>query len=593
MIVFRAFLFVTFCSFKNRILVRLRRLRNPRYLVSAVAGLGYFWFMFLRHSHGSAAFISGTGSLHLGELGRDCLSILILGVLLFAWMLPQQSGGVELSESEIAFLFPAPLTRPQILLYKLFRSIPSLVISVLFMMVGFRQARGVGILVGLGVMTVYFMMVAQARARLKLAGIGFLIRQVLVLLLAGFLAWVMIHEGGTGNLKQALVTLDEGQAWKPPAGNGMSHQQSLQQAFNVLDAPFKRPVLRTILFVPHLFASVLLPESATALFVNSMALLALGYLFFLIAARVSVSFEEASVVVSQRRTARMQRLTGQRSGNRIVFKRMPPPFRLGERGPAEVAIIWKNVTAAMRISSPALIIISIIFAAIVLQGFYTRESVLTGASLGMALFICAFFPFIGTAVFTQDLRLDLSRIELLKSFPLSGERLVAAEIAAPLLIVSVVELILLCITAVLAQAAHVHGPLAHAADPQFITLALLFAIPICAAQLVIRNATPLILPAWAARSKEEPRGLVMTGQRLVLLAGNLIVLSVVLLPAALLGVPAFILSRHFFAGSPVALAVATMPSIALLFAEVYFGIKALGAQFDNIDVTNDFDTVTP
>src|SRR5260370_1121426 len=103
MIALRAFLFVTFRSFKNRILVRLRRLRNPRYLVSAIAGLGYFWFMFLRNSHRSAVLISSTGSLHLGELGRDCLSILLLGVLLFAWLLPQQSGGVELSESEIAF----------------------------------------------------------------------------------------------------------------------------------------------------------------------------------------------------------------------------------------------------------------------------------------------------------------------------------------------------------------------------------------------------------------------------------------------------------------------------------------------------------
>ena len=36
-----AFIFVTTRSFKNRIWTRLRRLREPRYLVSFIAGLAY------------------------------------------------------------------------------------------------------------------------------------------------------------------------------------------------------------------------------------------------------------------------------------------------------------------------------------------------------------------------------------------------------------------------------------------------------------------------------------------------------------------------------------------------------------------------
>ena len=69
------------------------------------------------------------------------------------------------------------------------------------------------------------------------------------------------------------------------------------------------------------------------------------------------------------------------------------------------------------------------------------------AALG--LFLALLFPFFSTAVLTQDMRLDLPRIEILKSYPIRGERLVAAEIAAPLLIMSVIEILLLAGTALL------------------------------------------------------------------------------------------------------------------------------------------------
>jgi len=226
------------------------------------------------------------------------------------------------------------------------------------------------------------------------------------------------------------------------------------------------------------------------------------------------------------------------------------------------------------------------------QGLYASDPSLQALFTVVALCYCAAFPLLGTAIFTQDLRLDLPRIELLKGYPISGERLVAAELAAPLAIVSVLELTLLCGAAILAARLKHPGPLALAADPKSIILALLFTIPLIGAQLVIRNAASILLPAWAMRSKEEPRGLVMTGQRILMLMGNLLVLSVVLVPAFLLFFPALLLAGHYFPGNPVVLALAAVPSVAVLCAEVYFGVKALGAQFEQIDVTNDLDPVS-
>lgn len=577
--ILRAFLLVTFASFKNKIAVRIRRLRNPRYLVSTIAGLVYFWFMVLRRSHLTVAKFTAVGGLHVGELGRDITSIFIFAVLLLPWAAPQQSGGVELSEAEIGFLFAAPLSRAQILLYKLFRSIPPMVISVVFMtLFGFRQAKAVGLLVGFGALTVYMMMVGQARARLKLARIGFLIRAAVVVVVAIGFGMLFLHAlGGTEALPLAMKAFGRGKT---------------QAAIDAMDAPFRQPLLATLLFLPKVFAGALFPATSLQLFLSMLALMVFGYLCFLLAARVSVSFEEASMVVSQRRLERQLRMQGRRTGRKFLIHGLPPPFRLAPTGPPEVAIIWKNVTAALRMALPALVIVGIIFGVNMAQGLYARDNSLRSLFTILGLCYSGAFPFFGTAVFTQDLRLDLPRIELLKGYPISGERLVAAELAAPLTIVSVLELMFLSGAAILASRLQSPSALRLAADPKWITLALLFTIPLIGAQLVIRNAAPILLPAWALRSKEDVRGIVMTGQRLVMLLGNLILLAIVLVPAFLLFLPALILANHYFAGNPVALALASVPSVVVLTLEVYVGVKVLGAQFEKIDVTNDLDPVS-
>ncbi len=47
-----ASLYIIVCSAKNRLLVRLRRLREPRYLIGAIAGAAYFYFAVFRAYRG-------------------------------------------------------------------------------------------------------------------------------------------------------------------------------------------------------------------------------------------------------------------------------------------------------------------------------------------------------------------------------------------------------------------------------------------------------------------------------------------------------------------------------------------------------------
>jgi hypothetical protein len=565
----RAFAFVTATTFKNRILVRLRRLRSPRYLISAIAGLAYIWFFAFRHTARARPNFVAT------DLGVDIAAIVVLTMMVVVWALPGQSGGLEFSEAEIQFLFPAPVSRRQLLVYKLMRGLPPLIITTLVMSYVLRRGNFPGLFLVFATLNVYFTMVALARARLKLLGIGFFVRLFAVIAILAAISWAVTVDLRGRDLPRELAA-------------AVKSQQQARIA-SAADRPFHGPVVRGLLFVPRFFTAAAFAKTPGPFAVNGAALVGLAAVFFLIAGRLNVSFEEASIVASARRTARMASRRTQQPGTRVMFRRMPPPFRLREGAGPEVAIFWKNLVAAMRISAAWMVGIVVLATYFAAQIIFARDPGIRLTFATMELFMAGFFPLVGTIWFPQDLRLDLPRIEVLKSYPISGERLVAAEMAAPLVIISAIEILLLGFAATLMNVYSVGGRMAFFASPQFVVVALLFAVPICGAQLVIRNAVPVLLPAWAFRSKDEPRGFVMVGQRLLMMFGNLLVLAVTLIPAALLFLPALWLAHHFFAGSPVVLAVATVPSVALLVAEVWLGVRFLGAQFDRIDVTNDLD----
>ena len=140
------------------------------------------------------------------------------------------------------------------------------------------------------------------------------------------------------------------------------------------------------------------------------------------------------------------------------------------------------------------------------------------------IFMSCLFPLFGPNVFANDLRLDMPRLEVLKSYPITGERLIAAEIASPLLVISILEMLFATSASIMMGMGEADKYTQIIATPQFIVAVLLLTIPVCAVQLVIRNAIPVLFPAWAMRRKDEPRGFVMMGQRIITLAGNLIVL---------------------------------------------------------------------
>jgi hypothetical protein len=583
------FVAVALLSFKNRLLQRLRKLREPRYLIGAIAGAAYFWFFIFRRTHTGNPALARIRDVSFNGVVVDFVSVVVLLMMIAAWALPRDNGGLDFSEAEIGFLFPAPLRRRDLLLYKILRAQPQALFSaVMLTIIGTRQGYFIGTWVAFSVMSVYFTMVSQGRARLRQLHIGFLPRLGAVALIIGGLYALLLRQAHT--IAPVAIPADYRQMVKTGA--------SSRAAIEVF---FQKPAIAAILFVPKFFASAALPGSLTTLALSVLVVAALGVIFFFIAAALNVSFEEASISTSQRRAARMDRQRGQRVGSVVMFRRAPALFKLGETGPVEVAIIWKNLIALMRNSITWVVILVVMTVGMMGMAFWSARSTTEHAMYlvfgGMLLFMAGIFPLVGPNVFANDLRLDMPRLEVLKSYPITGERLVAAEIAAPLAVISILEMMFASSASLLmafgeqALGQHPSRWMRMVGTPQFIVTVLLLTIPVCAIQLLIRNAVPVLFPGWAVRSKDEPRGFVMTGQRLVTLAGNILVLVVALIPAAIVFAPSLWIAYKFFSGNAAFIAVATMPAVAVLVAEFYFGVKALGAQFETLDVSNELDVM--
>ena len=140
-------------SIYNAVRQRVLRLKQPKYLAGAVAGVAYFYFFVFRHALQERAQRNGPGLADaVGWLHDPAIASLVLGgaalvllvVLLVAWLLPGDRSALSFSEAEVAFLFPAPMTRSQLVRYKLLRSQLAILVSSVLLTVVLRRGGAFG-----------------------------------------------------------------------------------------------------------------------------------------------------------------------------------------------------------------------------------------------------------------------------------------------------------------------------------------------------------------------------------------------------------------------------------------------------------------
>jgi ABC-2 type transport system permease protein len=562
--------FLTAATVRNRVKAQLRRLRRPRYLVATGFGLLYLWFFFGRRLEVGAPEALGPGGRSTLVLGGAALWG---SWLLSLWIFGRKRPALAFTEAEIQFLFPAPVTRRALLLYKMGRSfllvgLSALITTVLF---GARLSGSfwfflVGAWAALGLHSLHEMGVQLGRGRLlsrgARGGAALAAGVCAVVLAVGLVAHLALPRPLPPAEAAALV------AWGREVLAG-----PVGWVLVLTRAPLELALSPDL---PHFLRWLPLSVGLGALHVAWIL-------------RSDTGFEEASVEEAARR-ARMLEL--RRAG--AVASRPDVPrssTALSVRGRPEWALVWKNLLATRRLMGGRLWGVALpLGLALAVSGMWlgasgARGGLPTGLAMSLAG-AAGLVSLLGPGMLRSDFRGDHVHMELLRTLPLSGAQVVVGQLAAPWLLLLAAQWGFLLCAAVAASVGAVRGD---AVGALAVTLAagagVGFVLPgVTLMQLLVQNAVVLLLPGWADVGAERARGLEAFGQRLLLFAGSLLVLLLAFIPAALAGGLVGALGVQVMGAA--ALPLGGLVAAAVLMGEAAAAVLLLGRVFDDYDVSS-------
>lgn len=575
-----ALFYLQYQSSRNRLITRFKRLKQPKYLIGAIAGGLYFYFYFFRYlflgnSHSRHA-VNLTLSPEHAQLIESLGAFVLFVIVLLAWLLPHERAALTFTEAEVAFLFPAPVSRRTLVHFKLMRSQLRIFFSALFLTLLSHRVSGGNILTHafswwliLSILDLHLLGSSFARTLLLDRGISNWLRRLLVFALTAGAAigvWLWAKKtlppltvADTGDFNSILNYAGQ------VLGNGPALY--LLYPFRLVIQPFLAPDTAA-------FFSVLVP---------ALLVFLLHYLWVIFA---DVSFEEASLAASQKAAAR---LTAIRAGNWQGLKKNQKAkrawFQLAPTGPPYLALLWKNLIATGQIfSARILIVMAVVITVFIvaLSGDTRMKNLSVMADIIVAI-ILGYSLLIGPQFLRLDFRRDLPQADILKTFPLPGWQIALGEILAPVVLLAGFQWLLLFIGTALIF----YLPAAYHTLCFTIAFGALFALPVMDfILLLIPNAAVLLFPSWIQTGKDSPRGIESTGQRLVFAVGQLLVLVLALVPAAL-AFAAVYFSLKFVLGSTMPIFFAVPVAIVILGVEAGFGVMLLGKLFEKFNVAEE------
>ena len=579
-----ALTYLLFHSWRNRLLMRIRRLKQPKYLFGAIVGGIYFYFYFFRYllntrgvGRSSGLVLTPENAAWIEPLG----ALVLCGIVLLAWVIPHGRAALVFTEAEVAFLFPAPVKRQTLIHFKLLKSQVRILFTVLFFTVVFGRfmsggaawIHALGWWVILSTLNLHLMGASFALTMLMEHGISNWKRRVMVLGLA------TVVFGGVAVWAHQTIPAPDVEHMKGASDVGYYVQHAFEAGpLPYLLYPFRvvvRPYLQT--------------DAGSFLWALWPALLLMG-LHYLWVVRSNVAFEEASVEASKKMAERVAAVRGGRGqmGVNKPKKKKRPPFKLEPIGLPAVGILWKNLIGA----GQAFTLRFWLILAAVVVGVGSATAGNSGAMAmvwttmigAMALMFLGMSFVLGPQVMRQDFRQDLPMADLLKSYPLQGWQVALGELLAPATILTGVQwlLISLCVGTSVTMGKQIPTELRWA-----IAIGLAIIAPgLNFVTLLIPNAAVLLFPGWFQAGKDAPQGIEATGQRLIFMVGQLVVFSVALAPAAVVFLGVY-LAAQFVVGKYLAIPMASAGALVVLALEAWGGLYWLGRLFEKFDVAGD------
>jgi hypothetical protein len=577
-----ALLFLIRRSIVNGVLTRLRRLKSPRYLVITLVGVAYFVLLFgpWRERHGPVPVIPGGGPVVAPlEWVITAVSLVLVG---WAWVLPSRGPALQFLESEVANLFPAPLTRKELVRYKLLDTQKHLAVMFLFFGIWTLCSSGpvralmvfFGGWLSLNVLTLHQVGAKLTRQSLLDHGASGFRRQVVPLM--ALVAFLLVTYFGSppfpvpkegAGAKEFVLAIPK---WldllaASPAGWAL-------YPFRLLGAPAMAPDLPTFLQ-------------------RAAVLVGMGVLLYAWVMRSDAAFEEAAaehavVLTRTIEAAKKGRFPAAKEGAK------PPRrffWRLAPTGPPETAFVWKSLTETLRGISPRLV--GVLIAAVAIGFAMGADSksdpggVFPRVAGIIMLAVSAILVVSGPGFVGSSLRQELENVETLKTLPLGGARLVRASLTGNVVPSASIQVLFVVIAAAIFPAPkEADLSVAWRLAGAFGLVLLLPALTVVSA--TVEAAGALLFPAWVRPGQAQVQGGIEgMGYNIVLwLAKGICLAGSVLVPGGIgTGIVFLAVWGMGKTAAPAAVIVASVIATALLLAEVWLASLYLGRRFERLD----------
>ncbi len=563
----RVFAYLAWRSTANRVARQIRQLRSPRYLAALALGIGYLYIVAVEQRPREAPAVGARWIELLGSLG-------VVGAILWGWIFGVERRVLAFTPAEVTFLFSGPVTRRGLVQYKLLRNqLLILFNALLWTLILARERfgtspwlRAISIWVLLTTISFHRLGASFVRTSLLEHGrIGLRHRVVSLVLLGAALialAW---------GLRDALPSIAAG--WSAGVGTFLDAltEAAAEPVPHLLLTPFRAMVRPLTAHSPAEWARAMGP---------ALLLLLLHYVWVI---RADTAFEEAAAETSLRR-AEQRALRGAAAPPALTHRSVPRFLRLAPVGWPGGAILWKNLLGVVRLRRTRDAVVAFVVASIAagLLSFDPNGSLAHAAGWFTATW-AGLTIVIGPQWVRNDLRSDLLKLDLLRSYPLRGRSVVAAEAAASTLVVTALQLGLVLV----AYLAFL-GNTRMEPDLQTRSVVLLAAV-VCLPGvnylgMLIQNAAALLFPAWVHLGAGRPSGVEALGQNMLMIVAYLALL------AAALAVPAALAGGLYVTLEPGIGGWAALPALVVLqvgvAAEAVVMIRWLGAVFERIDPAN-------
>ena len=565
----RVFAYLVWRSGYNRIKRQIQHLKSPRYLAALLLGTAYLWYMIVGQRGGPAA-----GELPDPRVLELVGAVALLGAVAWGWIFGVERRVLAFTPAEVTFLFAGPVSRRGLIQFKLLHSqLLILFNALLWTLILSRERFGVSpwiraISIWVLLTTLSFHRLGASFVRTSLSEHGRLAVRHRIVSLA-VLATVLVA------LAWSVLDALPGVA-AAGAGGPRSFLAAAAEAA-------QRPVPAALTYPFRVMIRPLAVHGMTQWLAAIWPALLLMVLHYVWVVRSDTAFEEAAVEASLRRA----KVLSERRAGAVGGARLPratvPLFRLAPEGWPAGAILWKNLVAVTRTrrvrnAGVTLAVIGTVVGALSFQPEGTLSEIAGWLTLSWA----ALTIVTGSQYVRNDLRGDLLKLDLLRSYPLRGWSVVIAEAGASTLMLTAVQLSLLGLTYLAFLGNETMAP-----DLEERTLLLLAAVVflpgINLLGMLIQNGAALLYPAWVRLGSGRPGGVEALGQNL------LMTIAFVALLAVALTVPAAISAGGFLLLQPALGWWSALPATALALGTMAFEaglmVDWLGRIFERTDPT--------